>query len=83
MYLINELDSTLYVLSLDDSDNNLIKNRLKLIQKISLLNNKKLKSNTNIHAAEIKLYNNCIYTSNRSENSINIYEIQSVQYFSL
>tara|TARA_B110000037_G_C16910130_1_gene419951 strand:+ start:66 stop:728 length:663 start_codon:yes stop_codon:yes gene_type:complete len=75
MYLINELDSSIYVLKLDDTNPNEIKERIKIIQELSLLRDKKLKTSTNIHAAEIKLSGDYIYSSNRSENSISIYKI--------
>ena len=69
MYLINELNSTIYVLELK-------LNKIKIIQEISLLNdNQELASETNIHASEIKIYKNYIFASNRSENTIVIFKI--------
>ena len=52
-------------------------NKIKIIQMMSLVNDNPLKSHTNIHASEIKIFKNHIYASNRSENNIIIYNCRS------
>jgi 6-phosphogluconolactonase len=69
IYLINELTSSIYVMTIKD-------NKIKIIQMMSLVNDNPLKSHTNIHASEIKIFKNHIYASNRSENNIIIYKIK-------
>ena len=69
IYLINELTSSIYVMTLHDK-------KIKIIQMTSLVNDNPLKTHTNIHASEIKMYKNHIYASNRSENNIIIYKIK-------
>ena len=52
-------------------------NKIKIIQMTSLVNDNPLKTHTNIHASEIKMFKNHIYASNRSENNIMIYKIKN------